>query len=88
MMNPLQVESYAGILTAMITRPALHMPVRNVEGLLGQDEMSWVVEDGIGVVEYMKVLIEIYYSVHVFPTTMAIAFYFCTKVMGNILKSI
>lgn len=59
MMNPLQVESYAGILTAMITRPALHMPVRNVEGLLGHDEMSWVVEDGIGVVEYMKVLIEI-----------------------------
>ena len=32
------------------------MPVRDVEGLFGQDEMAWEVEDGIGVVEYMKVL--------------------------------
>ena len=56
-------------------RPALHMPVRDVEGLLGQDEMPWVVEGGIGVVEYMQVLTEI----RNFPTTTvyhkSVAFY-------------
>ena len=39
----------------MITRPSLHRPVRDIEGLLAQEEMSWVVEGGIGVVEYMQV---------------------------------
>ena len=52
----------------MITRPALHMPVKDVEGLLRQDEMSWVVEDGIGVVEYMKV------SIKIDPTLLQIIF--------------
>ena len=50
-----QARSYAGTLTAMITRPSLHRPVRDIEGLLAQEEMSWVVEGGIGVVEYMQV---------------------------------
>ena len=55
----IQARSFAGILTAMITRPSLHRPVRDVDGLLAQEEVSWVVEGGIGVVEYMQVLNDI-----------------------------
>ena len=47
-------QSYAGNLTAMITRPKLHMPITNVEEMLGQDEISLVVEEGVAVIDYME----------------------------------
>ena len=47
------VSSYAGNLTAMIMKPRLNMPVRNIEQLLGQTEIPWVVETGFGVTDYM-----------------------------------
>ena len=48
------VASYAGALTAMITKPTLELPIRNIDQLLGQSEIPWVVEDGIGVQGYMS----------------------------------
>ena len=39
------VQSYAGNLTAMLTRPKLQEPIRTLEELLGQDELSWIIPD-------------------------------------------
>ena len=39
------VQSYAGNLTAMLTRPKLQEPIRTLEELLGQDEVSWIIPD-------------------------------------------
>ena len=47
-------QSYAGNLTAMITRPKLHMPIRSVEDLLTHEEISLVVEEGVAVIDYME----------------------------------
>ena len=47
-------QSYAGNLTAMITRPKLHMPIASAEGMLTQDEISLVVEEGVAVIDYME----------------------------------
>ena len=47
-------QSYAGTLTAMITRPGLHKTIRNANDLLNQKDFSWVMEDGLGIGEYMK----------------------------------
>ena len=49
-------QSYAGNLMAMITRPKLHMPITSAEDMLAQDEISLVVEDGVGVVDYMEAM--------------------------------
>ena len=46
--------SYAGNLTAMLTNPKLSRPITKPEDLLNQADLSWVVEDGIGAVEYMS----------------------------------
>ena len=46
--------SYAGNLTAMLTNPKLDRPIHNPDDLLNQDDLSWVVEAGIGAVEYMS----------------------------------
>ena len=50
----LLVMAYAGNLTAMITRPKIVMQYENLEDLLNQDELSLVVEDGLGVIENMR----------------------------------
>ena len=47
-------KSYSGALTALITKPTLDMPIRNVEELLNQNEISWSIEDGIAVIEFLK----------------------------------
>ena len=46
--------SYAGNLSAMLTNPKLSRPITKPEDLLNQAELSWVVEDGVGAVEYMS----------------------------------
>ena len=46
--------AYAGNLIAMLTNPKLDRPVRKPEDLLNQEDLSWVVEAGIGAVEYMS----------------------------------
>ena len=46
--------AYSGNLVAMITRPSLHLPINNVDEMLNQYEISWVVEPGIGIVDYMS----------------------------------
>ena len=40
------VQAYAGSLTAMLAKPILPNPIRTLEELLGQNEMSWVIEKG------------------------------------------
>ena len=47
-------QSYAGTLTAMITRPGLKRTIREVGDMLKQEEFSWVMEDGLGVGEFMN----------------------------------
>ena len=47
-------RSYAGNLTAMITNPKLARPIKEPEDLLNQEDLSWVVEAGVGAVEYMS----------------------------------
>ena len=46
--------AYSGNLVAMITQPSLHLPINNVDEMLQQYEISWVVEPGIGIVDYMN----------------------------------
>ena len=48
------VQAYAGNLTAMITKPGLQKTVKNADDLLSQKELSWSIEDGLGVVEFMR----------------------------------
>ena len=38
------VQAYSGNLTAMLAKPKLEAPIRNLEELLNQDEISWVIE--------------------------------------------
>ena len=46
--------SYGGNLTAMITRPGLPRTIENSDDLVGKEDLPWVMEDGLGVGEYMK----------------------------------
>ena len=46
--------SYAGNLTAMLTNPKLVRAITKPEDLLNQEDLSWVVEAGVGAVEYMS----------------------------------
>ena len=39
------VQSYAGNLTAMLARPKIQEPLRTLEELLSQDEVSWIIPD-------------------------------------------
>ena len=39
------VQSYAGNLTAMLTRPKLLEPIKTLDDLLSQDEVSWIIPD-------------------------------------------
>ena len=48
------MKSYAGNLTAMITRPKLNMKFTELEHLVNQDEVTLVIEDGVEGIEYMK----------------------------------
>ena len=45
---------FVGALTAIITKPSLDMPIKNVDDLLNQDEISWSVEDGIALIEFFR----------------------------------
>ena len=49
-----RIMTFAGALTAMITKPTLDMPINNVEELLNQNEISWFIEDGIAIIEFLK----------------------------------
>ena len=44
------VQAYSGSLTAMLAKPKLEAPIRNLEELLNQDEISWVIEGKTSVV--------------------------------------
>ena len=48
------IKSYAGKLTAMITRPNIDLKFTKLQDFLDQDEVSTVVGDTIQVIEYMK----------------------------------
>ena len=48
------MKSYAGNLTAMITRPKLSMKYTMLQDFLDQDELSLVIEEGVHGVKYMK----------------------------------
>ena len=48
------IKSYAGNLTAMISRPKLDFKFTKLEDFQNQEEMSLVVEDGIEVIDFMK----------------------------------
>ena len=39
------VQSYAGNLTAMLARPKLQEPIRTLEEMLSQHELSWIIPD-------------------------------------------
>ena len=39
-------QSYAGNLTAILMKPKLEKPIRTLEGLLNQEKMPWVVQEG------------------------------------------
>ena len=48
------IKSYAGNLTAMITRPKLDFKFTKMEDFLEQEEMSLVIEDGVEMIGLMK----------------------------------
>ena len=48
------IKSYAGNLTAMITRPKLDFKFTELEDFLNQEEMSLVIEDGVQAIGLMK----------------------------------
>ena len=48
-------QSYAGNLTAMLTRPVLKKTITNAEDLLNQTDVKWALEDdGNEIAEYLK----------------------------------
>ena len=48
------VWSFAGNLTAMITRPKLDMKFTRLEDFVDQNEVSLVIEEGIGTIDWMQ----------------------------------
>ena len=48
------VQSYAGNLTAMLAKPKLQTPIRTLDELINQDEISWVLEEKTVAEFYMK----------------------------------
>ena len=50
----LLVLAYSSNLTAMMAKPKLQKPIRTFEELLGQDQISWVVEEGGLPQDYMS----------------------------------
>ena len=47
-------QSYAGTLTAMITKPTLSRPINTIDEMLAQTETPWMLEKGSGLYFYMK----------------------------------
>ena len=45
--------SYAGTLTAMITKPSISRPINNIDEMLSQTEMKWLLETESGLYFYM-----------------------------------
>ena len=59
------VQSYAGSLTAMRARPRLQEPIRTLEELMSQNEVSWIIGDKmaayfLGTSEHGSVLRRLY----------------------------
>ena len=48
------VQAYAGSLTAMLAKPQFHSPIKTLEELLRQNEISWVIEKGTLAEFYMR----------------------------------
>ena len=48
------VQAYSGNLTAMLAKPKLEAPIRNLEELLNQDEISWAIEDKTSESRFMR----------------------------------
>ena len=48
------VQAYAGNLTAMLSKPKFHTPIKTLDELLGQNEISWVIEKGSQAEHYMQ----------------------------------
>ena len=48
------MQAYAGSLTAMLTNPKFHTPIKTLDELLGQNKISWVIEKGTLVEYYMQ----------------------------------
>ena len=46
--------AYAGTLTALLAIPSFEKPIHDVEGLVNQDEFSWILVSGSSMVEYLK----------------------------------
>ena len=46
--------AYAGTLTALLAIPSFEKPIENVDGLVNQDEFSWIIVKGSSMVEYLK----------------------------------
>ena len=48
------VTAYKGNMTALITKPNLQKPIKDVNELVNQNEMSWTVEEGSSMLNYLK----------------------------------
>ena len=48
------VQAYSGNLTAMLAKPKLQTPIRTLDELINQDEISWVLEEKTVAEFYMK----------------------------------
>ena len=48
------VQAYSGNLTAMLSKPKLDAPIRKLDELLDQDEISWIIRDGSPEERFMR----------------------------------
>ena len=48
------VQAYSGNLTAMLAKPKLDTPIRNLDNLLEQEEISWIIRDGSPEERFMR----------------------------------
>ena len=48
------VTAYTGNMTALITKPSPQKSIKDVNELVNQKKMSWVIEEGSSVVAYLK----------------------------------
>ena len=48
------VQAFAGSLTAMLTNPKLKVPIKTLEQLVTQNEISWVLEEGSDIQFFMR----------------------------------
>ena len=48
------VQAYSGSLTAMLAKPKLQAPIRTLDELINQEEISWVIEKQTEFENYVK----------------------------------